>query len=95
MGRPRVTRGCRSPANRARGSGPGAAVDVRGGANRAIKRAARLADLLGAGEPQLGTGAARVILDDYGISYAKEDSLLDLYKKVADAMALSREPRGW
>jgi hypothetical protein len=40
---------------------------------------------------ELVESVCKLILDDYGISYAKEDSLLDLYKKVADAMALSRE----
>lgn len=40
---------------------------------------------------ELVESVCKFILDDYSVAYDKNDSLLDLYKKVAKALRLNRE----
>jgi len=40
---------------------------------------------------ELVESVCKFILDDYGVSYEKDESLLDLYKKTAKALKLNRE----
>jgi len=40
---------------------------------------------------ELVESACKVILDDYSIEYSRKDDLLELYKKVADALKLKAE----